>query len=114
MIKYFTTLCAICSFLSIYTAADIMNEQQQEPLIDIGPVKYQYKTILEHDIYKPTPIDKYWKHAKQDEKSVMAICTDSEINNISAKNAQFEGLAKGRMDKMKFHQFENQKLSCGY
>ena len=54
---------AICSLLCICTVA--------------APLKYQYKTLIEHNYFKPAHIDAYWKYAQGDEKTVTAVCTDS-------------------------------------
>ena len=75
----FEILSAIYCLLYVCSAADT-------------EVKYKYKTMTEHNSFIPVSNDAYWKYAKKDEKSVLAICTDSDTHKISSKNGHFEGL----------------------
>ena len=46
----------------------------------------------------------------------MAICSDSNTQDITSKDKLFEGLAAGKMNDMILHEIDgdNAKLSCGY
>ena len=77
MVHSFKILSTICSILCVSTFA------------------HNYHNNTEHKEYKPAQKDSYWKYAQQNEKSVMAFCTDSDSYEV--KDGQFEGLSDGNI-----------------
>ena len=91
MLKKFREIGTISSLLCLYADAEIFKDGEDPWNPDHMLIQYQFKGP-EHNNFKPTPIHDYWKYAIGDEKTVMAICTDSNNHNFDASDSQFEGL----------------------
>ena len=91
MLRKVRAISTICSLLCICAVAEIFKDPLDPWNPDHLRIQYQFKEP-EHHNYRPTPINEYWKDAKGDDKTVMAICTDSNNKNFGVSNSQFEGL----------------------